>query len=101
MTIDWRPSAGAEAIRQRARLLAGMRRFFAERNVIEVQTPILTPCGVKDVYIESMATRRPVTWLRNSPDNFHMRLLEYCSGHLLEFCQVHWRAEWGVFTNHQ
>ncbi|HLR87930.1 MAG TPA: EF-P lysine aminoacylase EpmA [Wenzhouxiangella sp.] len=97
MTIDWRPSAGAEAIRQRARLLAGMRRFFAERNVIEVQTPILTPCGVTDVHIDSMATRRPETWLRTSPEYFHKRLLAAGSGDIYELGQVFRRDEAGRF----
>jgi elongation factor P--beta-lysine ligase len=32
--VDWQPSADLAVIRQRAGLLAGLRRFFLDRNIL-------------------------------------------------------------------
>ena len=39
---DWKPTAPAKALRLRADLYALLRRFFAERGVLEVETPLLS-----------------------------------------------------------
>ena len=54
---DWRPRAGREALLARAELLAAVRRFFAERQVLEVETPALSRFAVTDVHLTSFATR--------------------------------------------
>jgi lysyl-tRNA synthetase class 2 len=56
MTADWRPTATLEAMRLRARLLAATRGFFAERGVLEVETPVLGAAAATDLHIESLAT---------------------------------------------
>jgi len=97
--IDWRPSATAELIRQRAELLARIRSFFAERGVTEVSTPLLTESGVTDVHIDSVATHSPAGWLRTSPEYCHKRLLAAGFGDLYELGPVFRRGESG--RNHQ
>ena len=49
----WRPAASLDTLRLRARLLAGVRSFFAARGVLEVETPVLGTATVTDVHIES------------------------------------------------
>lgn len=97
--IDWRPSASAEVIRQRAALLARIRSFFSERGVTEVSTPLLTESGVTEVHIDSVATRSPAGWLRTSPEYCHKRLLAAGFGDLYELGPVFRRGESG--RNHQ
>ena len=38
---NWRPTASVGVLRQRAELVERTRRFFRERNVLEVDTPVL------------------------------------------------------------
>lgn len=96
---DWRPTAEAERIRDRARLMARTRDFFAERGVTEVTTPVLTRCGVTDVQIDSIASEDPAGWLRTSPEYFHKRLLAAGFGDLYELGPVFRRGERGRFHN--
>ena len=53
--VDWKPSASLQNLQQRANALAKIRRFFSERDVLEVETPLLASSTVPDVYIESIA----------------------------------------------
>ena len=45
-----------EKIQMRAQLLNQIRTFFSQRNVLEVETPILSQHTVTDIYIESFST---------------------------------------------
>ena len=49
---DWRPSATLETIEVRAATLAKIRQFFAEREVTEVEVPLLASSGVTDPAID-------------------------------------------------
>ncbi|HHJ15051.1 MAG TPA: hypothetical protein ENJ79_11890, partial [Gammaproteobacteria bacterium] len=40
--MDWQPAADFDTLRLRARLLERLRTFFAERGVLEVDTPALS-----------------------------------------------------------
>ena len=83
---DWRSSASVGAIRLRARLNTTVRAFFAERGVLEVETPILSDAGNTAPNIDSFATQfsghvdagARVRWLRTSPEHALKRLL--CAG---------------------
>lgn len=55
-TTDWRPTASRQAIEARARLLADIRAFFAQRKVLEVETAQLSSAGNSDPNIASIAT---------------------------------------------
>ncbi len=71
---DWRPAAGLGALQARAHLLASVRHFFAQRSVMEVQTPVLGAATVTDPDVESIAVPG-YGYLQTSPEYFLKRLL--------------------------
>lgn len=78
--MDWRPVADLGAIRHRAQLLAALRRFFSERNILEVETPLLCSSGITDPAIEPFVVARedtgaPPRFLQTSPEYAMKRLL--------------------------
>jgi len=78
--VDWRPGAGIEQLRRRAELLATIRRFFAARDVLEVETPLLASTGITDPSIEPLTVERGVSlpqsrYLQTSPEYAMKRLL--------------------------
>jgi lysyl-tRNA synthetase class 2 len=93
---DWRPSASFDAIRLRARLNALVRAFFAERGVLEVETPVLSRGGNTEPNIASFslafsgrtdgAPRK--RWLRTSPEYPLKRLLAAGLGDCYELGRV-------------
>ena len=71
---DWRPSARIEHLKQRAELLAQARAFFAERNVIEVHTPVLAKHTVTEPDVQSIEVPG-YGYLQTSPEYQLKRLL--------------------------
>ena len=92
----WKPSATPEALRLRARLNAVIRDFFAAREVLEVETPILSQAGNTEPNITSFhldfsghvdaGPRR--RWLRTSPEYPLKRLLAAGVGDCYELGRV-------------
>ena len=86
MTIAYQPSCDVNAMRARAHLYAQLRQFFAERDVLEVETPILSQAGVTDVHLASVQAQRHVLgklnthYLQTSPEFAMKRLLANGSG---------------------
>ncbi|WP_367346298.1 EF-P lysine aminoacylase EpmA [Stenotrophomonas bentonitica] len=91
------------ALRQRAALNALIRRFFAERDVLEVETPILSAAGNTEPNIDSFHTRfsghvdagTAQRWLRTSPEYPLKRLLAAGVGDCYELGRVFRNGEAG------
>ncbi|HEY0334683.1 MAG TPA: EF-P lysine aminoacylase EpmA [Stenotrophomonas sp.] len=92
-----------QALRLRAALNAGIREFFAARDVLEVETPVLSGAGNTEPNIESFQTRftghveagTPVRWLRTSPEYPLKRLLAAGVGDCYELGRVFRNGEAG------
>jgi lysyl-tRNA synthetase class 2 len=90
-------TSGADlgSLRRRADILAAIRRFFAARGVLEVETPALSAAGVSDLNIESVTARaralggpERMLYLHTSPEYAMKRLLAAGSGDIYQMCRV-------------
>jgi lysyl-tRNA synthetase class 2 len=90
---NWRPAAGAQAARNRAKMMQRIRAYFEAADVLEVDTPALSPYSVSDTQIESfeipssLLSQRPM-FLHTSPEFCMKRLL--CAGYpdIFSICRV-------------
>ena len=104
---DWAPTADMRAIRLRARLNAAIRGFFARRDVLEVETPVLSQAGNTEPNIASFSLEfsgrtngAPRTrWLRTSPEYALKRLLAAGIGDCYELGRVFRDGEAGARHN--
>ena len=58
--ILYQPTCDLKAMQARAKMYAQLRQFFAERDVMEVETPILSQAGVTDVHLASVRALRHI-----------------------------------------
>lgn len=90
-------------LRKRAALNALVRDFFARRDVLEVETPIMSAAGNTEPNIDGFQTRfsghvdagSPLRWLRTSPEYPLKRLLAAGIGDCYELGRVFRNGEAG------
>ena len=91
---SYQPTCSLEAIKARAEMYNKIRQFFAERNVLEVETPVLSQAGVTDVHLASVQVQRHIhgklntQYLQTSPEFPMKRLLASGSGPIFQICKV-------------
>ncbi|WXT16008.1 elongation factor P--(R)-beta-lysine ligase [Salmonella enterica subsp. enterica serovar Infantis] len=61
-TATWQPSASIPNLLKRAAIMAEIRRFFADRGVLEVETPCMSQATVTDIHLFPFETRFVGTW---------------------------------------
>ncbi len=102
MPEDWRPGASLETLRVRAEVLGRIRAFFAERSVLEVETPILCRAGLAEPHILSPHARLVDggrRYLPPSPEPAMKRLLCAGSGPIYQIARVFRDGERGRSHN--
>ena len=103
-TSAWRPGTTQSTLRARAHLLQRLRRFFAERDVLEVETPLLGRCFGNDPALEPFTTYFSgapgrTLYLQSSPEFCMKRLLAAESGPIYQVCKAFRNGELGQRHN--
>ena len=94
--LDWAPSGSRDALRLRAWVNRLVREFFFARDVLEVETPMMSRAGNTDPNIASFALEfsgrtdgaSRTRWLRTSPEFPLKRLLAAGVGDCFELGRV-------------
>jgi lysyl-tRNA synthetase class 2 len=86
-------------------MLAGIRTFFVRRDVLEVETPIMSHAGNPDQYIDSFSCDDPERssghelFMHTSPEFAMKRLLAAGSGSIYQICKAFRKDEQGSLHN--
>jgi lysyl-tRNA synthetase class 2 len=101
---EWLPSATLTALKQRAEVLGQIRRFFARRGVLEVETPCLSRAGTPDPNLHSFVVTESSRagadfYLHTSPEFPMKRLLAAGSGPIFQLAKVFREGEQGCWHN--
>jgi elongation factor P--(R)-beta-lysine ligase len=103
--MDWQPSCYLELLQLRAQTLQKIRRFFADKTVLEVETPLLCSAIGTDPNLDFFSTefQLPPTqrtlFLQTSPEFAMKRLLAAGSGSIFQICKAFRNGETGRFHN--
>ena len=100
---EWLPSASLEGLAARADLLQALRRFFHDRGVTEVDTPLLSQGTVPDAGIGVFGLPgegdEADRYLQTSPESAMKRLLAAGSGDIFQICKAFRQGETGRHHN--
>ena len=103
--VVWQPSCELEQLQQRAKMLTLIRRFFSERDVLEVETPLLSQATGTEPQLDFFSSeyhRHPESqtlFLQTSPEFAMKRLLAAGSGSIYQICKAFRNGESGKFHN--
>lgn len=103
MSELWQATAPIGNLRRRAQIFAQIREFFAARDVLEVETPLMTSAAVSDPYIDTIECRyqplpgqqEQTRYLQSSPEYAMKRLLASGSGAIYQICKAFRNGECG------
>jgi lysyl-tRNA synthetase class 2 len=97
----WRPIASNEVLLERALMLKNIRAFFDARDVIEVETPLLSHFSTTDPHLESLQSsfREQACYLNTSPEYAMKRLLAENGQSIYQICKAFRDDELGPYHN--
>ncbi|WP_201526516.1 EF-P lysine aminoacylase EpmA [Psychrobacter frigidicola] len=92
--VSYAPTMSLIMGRKRAKMLHDIRQFFATRQVLEVQTPLLSQAGNTDTFLQSVSAQvtyqdKPITYyLHTSPEFAMKRVLADWQVAIYQICPV-------------
>ncbi len=99
---NWQPTATFRAIKKRAEVIQQIRHFFAIRNIVEVETPLLSHTTVTDPYVigipalfKQNGLSEQTLYLQTSPEYAMKRLLAAGSGSIFQLCKAFRQGDLG------
>ncbi|MCG6939514.1 MAG: EF-P lysine aminoacylase GenX [Gammaproteobacteria bacterium] len=97
----WRPRASNKVLLARALMLKNIRAFFDARDVIEVETPLLSHYSTPDPHLDSLQSsfRGRVCYLNTSPEFAMKRLLAEHGHSIYQICKAFRDDELGPLHN--
>lgn len=105
--VPWQPAASLQMLQARARLNQQIRAFFHDRQVLEVETPLLCHAIGTDpnlvpiaaLYQSSPGALEQTLYLQTSPEFAMKRLLASGSGPIFQLCKAFRNGELGARHN--
>jgi lysyl-tRNA synthetase class 2 len=104
--MSWQTMMTWEIAQKKASILSDIRTFFAERNVVEVETPLLSHGTVTDVYLDALSCRYDFLangskdlYLQTSPEFAMKRLLASGYGCIYQICKAFRHEGHGRYHN--
>lgn len=105
--MNWKPSASIDNLLKRAKIIGEIRRFFVDRGVVEVETPILSKFTVTDIhlspfktqFIDQIVSDTTKLYLITSPEYHMKRLLAAGSGPIYQITKAFRNKEKGRYHN--
>ncbi len=94
---NWQPSASIDNLKKRANIMQQIRNFFADRNVLEVETPLFYESTVTDPVQKAFQLGN--NFLQTSPEYAMKRLLAAGSGDIFQICKAFRDDEVGRIHN--
>lgn len=85
MDNGWRLIAKEDALKLRARMIQAIRRFFLERDFLEIETPCRIPAPAPEAHIEAVASGE--WFLHTSPELCMKRLLAAGYPKIFQICR--------------
>lgn len=87
---EWRPSSSAAIAKNRAAMLANIRAYFEEQNVLAVDTPALSAFATSDPNIDNLSVQRgsATRYLHTSPESSMKCLLAAGYPDIYSICRV-------------
>ena len=90
---SWKLAAKEDALRLRARMIRAIRRFFQDRDFLEVETPIRIPSPAPESHIDAVASGE--WFLQPSPELCMKRLLAAGYPRIFQICKCFRAGERG------
>ena len=90
ITQAWQSNASRETLLKRALMMKQIRAFFDVRDVVEVETPLLSRYSTTDPHLDSLGTRfrEQDCYLNTSPEYAMKRLLARWQQPIYQICKA-------------